>query len=103
MVKIKSPNNRFTGIRAGVSFVKGEANTENPWSINWFKNNGYTVGEIESVSPHCTGASIDSMQPESLAKYTVRELRELCKARGLKGYSNKSEEELLAMLMEGEG
>lgn len=47
--------------------------------------------------------SIDSQQPKTLVEYTVKELRELCKERGLKGYSNKSEEELLAMLMDGEG
>ncbi|MGE7113939.1 hypothetical protein [Lysinibacillus sp. NPDC047702] len=45
MVKVKSPNNGFTGIRAGVSFVKGVAETENPWAISWFKNNGYEVDE----------------------------------------------------------
>lgn len=47
MAKIKSPNNRFTGVRAGVSFVNGEAETENTWAINWFKNNGYEVEEAK--------------------------------------------------------
>lgn len=47
--------------------------------------------------------SIDLQQSKPLVECTLKELRELCKARGLKGYSNKSEEELIAMLMDGEG
>ena len=47
MAKIKSPNNKFTGIRAGVSFVNGVAETGNPWAISWFKNNGYEVEETK--------------------------------------------------------
>ena len=33
---------------------------------------------------------------------SVKELRDLCKERGIKGYSNKSEEELIEMLSGGE-
>lgn len=48
MAKIKSQNKGFTGIRAGVSFVKGEAETDDAWAIQWFENNGY---EVEQTKP----------------------------------------------------
>lgn len=50
MNKIKSPNKAFTGTRAGVSFIKGEAETDNQWAIDWFKTNGYEVEEEQQVS-----------------------------------------------------
>ena len=45
---------------------------------------------------------LESERPKSLADMTVKELKELCKTRGLKGYSNKSEAELIEMLLGGE-
>ncbi|PAD67025.1 hypothetical protein CHH83_20880 [Bacillus sp. 7586-K] len=44
---IKSPNPQYTGVSASLSFVKGEAKTEDPWLIDWFKNKGYEVIEEE--------------------------------------------------------
>lgn len=45
MAKIKAPNNDYTGISAGVTFVKGEAETDDKWLIEWFKNKGYKVDD----------------------------------------------------------
>lgn len=45
---------------------------------------------------------IESVKPRSIVELTVKELKELCKERGLKGYSNKSEAELIEMLQGGE-
>ncbi|MBM4762712.1 hypothetical protein [Bacillus sp. B15-48] len=45
MAKIKAPNKNYTGVSAGVSFVKGEAETDDKWLIGWFKNKGYEVEE----------------------------------------------------------
>jgi hypothetical protein len=42
---IKSPNKDYTGISAGVPFVKGEAQTDDKWLIEWFGNKGYEVIE----------------------------------------------------------
>lgn len=41
-------------------------------------------------------------QVEDLTKYTVKELREKCKERGLTGYSKLSEAELIKLLEGGE-
>lgn len=47
MVKIIAPNKQYTGISAGVSFVHGEGETDNPHLIEWFKSKGYEV-EVET-------------------------------------------------------
>ncbi|WP_034262314.1 hypothetical protein [Bacillus sp. J33] len=44
-VKIKSPNPKYTGVSASLQFVNGEAETEDTWLIEWFKNRGYKVEE----------------------------------------------------------
>jgi hypothetical protein len=45
MVKIKSPNPNYNGNSASLQFVNGEAETDNKWLVEWFKNKGYTVEE----------------------------------------------------------
>ena len=39
----------FTGVRAGVMFVRGQGNTDDPQKLEWFKTNGYLVGDEEAV------------------------------------------------------
>lgn len=46
-------------------------------------------------------SSLKQETSPNLEKLTVKELRDLCKERGIKGYSNKSEEELIEMLSGG--
>lgn len=43
MAIIKAPNEEYTGISAGVSFIKGKGKTDDRWKIEWFKNKGYEV------------------------------------------------------------
>ena len=51
MVKIKAPNEEYNGISAGTYFVNGEAETDNPHLIEWFKEKGYEVemNEVEEI------------------------------------------------------
>lgn len=51
---------------------------------------------------HGFGVPIETVHPRSLNVYTVKELREMCKRKGLKGYSNKTEAELIEMLRGGD-
>lgn len=51
MAKIKSPNKDYTGISAGVSFVKGEAETDDPWLIEWFESKGYKIEGVKQSKP----------------------------------------------------
>ena len=39
---------------------------------------------------------------EDMTKYTVKELKKMCKERGITGYSRKKEAELIEMLQGGE-
>lgn len=43
MAKIYTPVNGFTGQVAGVDFVKGVGETDNPRAIAYFKRHGYRV------------------------------------------------------------
>lgn len=45
------------------------------------------------------GVSIEYQHPKSLVELTVKELKEMAKSMGLKGYSNKNESEIVEMIM----
>ena len=47
MAVIKSPNQEYTGISAGVYFVNGVGNTDNENLIEWFRDHDYEV-EIDA-------------------------------------------------------
>jgi len=40
---IKAPNKQYSGVSASLSFVNGQAETDDRWLIGWFKNRGYEV------------------------------------------------------------
>ena len=44
-VKIYAPNENYAGSSAGVTFVNGVGETDNPYLIDWFKERGYRVDE----------------------------------------------------------
>ena len=44
-VRIYAPNENYTGSSAGVTFVNGVGETDNPYLIDWFKERGYRVEE----------------------------------------------------------
>ncbi|MEK4700369.1 Rho termination factor N-terminal domain-containing protein [Solibacillus sp. FSL R7-0668] len=47
------------------------------------------------------GVPIDSPKFTSIAEMSVKELKELCKERGLKGYSRMNEADLIELLLGG--
>lgn len=50
IIRTKVPG--FTGMRAGVMFVHGMAETENQYLIDWFIEHGYTVQEpVKEAKP----------------------------------------------------
>lgn len=46
MAKIVAPV-KITGLRVGIPFTEGVAETSNEWLIQWFKSHGYEVIEDE--------------------------------------------------------
>lgn len=49
MAKISSPNKSYNGKVANVTFVKGQAETNDQWLINWFENKGYKVDRTDDL------------------------------------------------------
>ena len=49
MAKIFAPNKEYAGVSAGVSFHGGEAHTDDPHLISWFRNHGYIVEEASET------------------------------------------------------
>lgn len=90
MAKIKAPNKDYTGVSAGVSFVKGEAETDDTWVIGWFKNKGYEV--VEEQAPE---------QPKPPEKLTVDELKAELDKLGIE-YKSGDKKEVLLALFNGE-
>lgn len=47
MATIKAPNKAYTGVSAGVPFVNGVGEADEPRILDWFREHGYTVEEPE--------------------------------------------------------
>jgi hypothetical protein len=47
MAVIKAPNEKYNGVSASLTFVNGQAKTDDAWLIQWFKEQGYEVVEDE--------------------------------------------------------
>jgi hypothetical protein len=50
MAKITAPNKEFTGKRGQVAFVDGEAETDDPSMLAYFKRHGYKVEDAAKKS-----------------------------------------------------
>lgn len=73
MAKIIAPV-KFTGIRAGILFVNGVANTENEWLMQWFKTHGYAVETDvpeEATEEKGTFSTFENLSVEELTVYAV--------------------------------
>lgn len=51
MAKVIAPNKEYAGVSAGVSFHGGEAHTDDPYILGWFRTHGYEVEEEGSGEP----------------------------------------------------
>lgn len=47
MAKVIAPNQQYNGLSAGVMFVNGVGETDNPHLLEWFESKGYTVEHAE--------------------------------------------------------
>lgn len=97
MTKIYSPNKEYTGISAGVSFVKGVGETDDNWRLQWFKNKGYKIG-VEEGKEQEEDSNEEEIEEKELNDLTVKELREMAKDRGLEGYSDLKKDTLIELL-----
>ena len=63
MAKVFAPNKEYAGVSAGVSFYGGEAHTDDPYLISWFRGHGYKIEE-----PHRSPADRADLPQEAFEK-----------------------------------
>ena len=70
MAKITSPNKEYSGLSAGVTFVNGVGETDIPHVLDWFREHGYIVEEVDPPAavvaidpPATTGEPKNSTEP----------------------------------------
>jgi hypothetical protein len=49
--KLKTPVEGFSGVVAGVTFVNGEGETDDPSVLPYFERHGYTVAAEKKAAP----------------------------------------------------
>ena len=91
MAKIFAPNKDYTGISAGVGFVKGVGECADPYLISWFKSKGYTV-EGEPEQDGNGGSEFDNM--------TVEELKAYAEANGIDIGKSSSQSGIIKKILE---
>ena len=52
MARVIAPNKEYAGVSAGVPFYGGEAHTDDPYILGWFRTHGYEVEEEGSGEPN---------------------------------------------------
>lgn len=65
-MKIFSPVKTYTGMSASVPFCNGVGETEDPHLIEWFKEHGYEVEEVETatVDTSCVEDQMETVDEE---------------------------------------
>ncbi|WP_277631486.1 HeH/LEM domain-containing protein [Atopococcus tabaci] len=99
MAKIKAPNALYNGESAGIQFSKGVAETDNPWLIQWFKENGYSVSE--EPKEDSAEEEYGEGNTEDLSGKNMAELKEIADEHGLE-YDSKIKKDDLIKLLENE-
>lgn len=49
MAIVKAPNKAYNGVVAGVRFVDGQGETDDPLALNYFRRHGYQIIEPKSA------------------------------------------------------
>ncbi|WP_199425762.1 hypothetical protein [Thermaerobacillus caldiproteolyticus] len=62
MAIIKAPNKNYTGVSASLAFVNGQAETEDKWLIQWFKERGYEVIEEEQEQTNLDDLKVEQIK-----------------------------------------
>lgn len=90
MAKIIAPNEQYTGVSAGITFINGVGETADPYLIEWFKEHGYTVEGEAAEDPEddeLKGLSIDELKA-----YAIEHDLDIGNATSLNGILKKIRE-----------
>jgi hypothetical protein len=82
MAIIKAPNEQFNGVRNGLIFVAGQAESDDETLFGYFLERGY---DVEGKEPEVSNPEEDPLQA----------LKDVAKELKVKGYTKMSEDELL--------
>lgn len=91
MPKIYSPNKEFTGKRAGVGFIDGQADTSDLAAIDWCRRHGYEVVDDAPAAP-----AFPEGDPEE--RWTNDQLKAYAASKGIELGEAKKKDELLAAI-----
>ncbi|MDF2906835.1 MAG: Uncharacterized protein K0R34_2156 [Herbinix sp.] len=96
MAKIYAPNKQYSGISASVAFAKGVGETDNPTLLDWFRDHGYEVEEIQDENtqdppkdPPKEPGKFDGMDVEQLKAYAAENKIEIGNSTSVNGILKK--------------
>lgn len=86
-MKIEAPNKQYSGVSAGVTFVNGVGETDQPHLIEWFLEHGYSVEK-----------EIITILPGELEKMKKDELKQLAEKLGAVYETSSTNEQLISLI-----
>lgn len=86
-MKIEAPNKQYSGVSAGVTFVNGVGETDQPHLIEWFLEHGYSVEK-----------EIIAILPRELEKMKKDELKQLAEKLGAVYETSSTNEQLISLI-----
>jgi len=97
MARIYAPNKGYTGVKAGVSFLNGEGETNDKWLIQWFKSKGYKIEQVYEKTIEAKEVE-PTPKNENFEAMTVAELKKLAKDKNIPKYGKMKKGELIKAL-----
>ena len=85
MAKIKAPNKQYSGISAGIGFVNGVGESNDPHLLLWFKEHGYEVEKVETEE----SSEFDNMTIDELKAYAEEKKIDIGQSTSQKGILKK--------------
>lgn len=96
---IKAPNEKFSGLVAGVHFVDGVGKTDDKVAIAYFERQGYGVGDEPSEKPGDPDAKYPAGDPSD--KWTVAQLLAYAEDRKIDIGDAKKKDEIWGAIKPG--
>ncbi|MGF7050410.1 alpha/beta superfamily hydrolase [Paenibacillus sp. DS2015] len=94
MPKVYAPNKQYIGLSAGVSFVNGIGESDDPNVIEWFRDHGYEIEEKNVVK--ATGEAKATEAAKKEAEKQIKALRKKAMELGIEDATEKDAEMLTA-------